>query len=165
VRAVSTGKFRAPEGNGAFSTGNHGAQAGKFTVSTAKHVAPTGLRAVSTGKFRAPTGKQPLPIRTQTRPKARNPRYSRPHSLQPDTTKLYRRSDRRDTIKVTSGSEAQKSGLRDGDLFLSLNDVPFEKFNYCYYEYLERLGEPMQLKVRREGKDLTLIFPPTVVIP
>jgi S1-C subfamily serine protease len=63
------------------------------------------------------------------------------------------------------GSEAQKSGLRDGDLFLSLNDVPFEKFNYRYYEYLERLGEPMQLKVRREGTDLTLIFPPTVVIP
>jgi S1-C subfamily serine protease len=73
--------------------------------------------------------------------------------------------DRRGTLKVTPDSEAQKSGLRDGDLFLSLNDVPLERFNYRYYEYLERLGEPMTLKVRREGKDLTLIFPPTVVIP
>jgi predicted aspartyl protease len=73
--------------------------------------------------------------------------------------------DRRGTIKVTPGSNAEKSGLRDGDIFLSLNDVSFERFNYRYYEHLERLGEPMTLKIRREGKDLTLIFPPTVVIP
>ncbi len=73
--------------------------------------------------------------------------------------------DNTGTIEVTPQSEAAKAGLRPGDKLVSVNNIPIEKWSYRAYEYLERQGQAMQVHIRREGKDITLNFPPTVVIP
>jgi S1-C subfamily serine protease len=73
--------------------------------------------------------------------------------------------DRSGTIEVTPQSEAAKVGLRPGDKLVSVNTIPIEKWGYRAYEYFERQGQPMDLQIRREGKEMTLTFPPTVVIP
>jgi predicted aspartyl protease len=74
-------------------------------------------------------------------------------------------TNRTGTLQVTPGTFAAKAGLQSGDVLLSVNDISLERWNYHFYEYLERRGEPMTLRITRGGKPLTLTFPPTVVIP
>jgi hypothetical protein len=68
-------------------------------------------------------------------------------------------------VKVISGSEAEMAGLRDGDRVLIINGVPLSRMTYLQQEAMESSGNPLILRVERQGQTMVLRVPLTTVVP
>jgi hypothetical protein len=73
--------------------------------------------------------------------------------------------DDKGTIELIEGSAAQRAGLRDGDSVRSINGFPIERMTYIQRERIERLGAPFTVRFTREGQDMALRLPMTVIVP
>jgi hypothetical protein len=91
-------------------------------------------------------------------------------STQPIQTPPIRRlgfefADERGSVEPTSGSEAQSAGLRPGDRVLAINGVPRERLSPDHLEQIELAGDAVELRVLRDGRQIALTVPLTVVVP
>lgn len=72
--------------------------------------------------------------------------------------------DKKGTIEVVEGSAAQRGGLRNDDRVRSINGFPTERFTYIQRDLIERNGSPINVRFQRDGKDMVLRVPLTVVV-
>jgi S1-C subfamily serine protease len=73
--------------------------------------------------------------------------------------------DKKGTIEVVEGSGAQRGGLRTDDRVRSINGFPTERFTYIQRDLIERNGSPINVRFQRDGQDMVLRVPLTVVVP
>ena len=67
-------------------------------------------------------------------------------------------------IDVVPNTAAEAAGLRPGDVLLSLNGVPFDKLEDWAWQERADAPEPLELHVRRAGRELSFTFRPTVLV-
>lgn len=72
--------------------------------------------------------------------------------------------DDKGTIELIDGSAAQQAGLRNGDRVRSINGFPIERFTYIQRDLVERTGSPFTVRFVRDGKELVLRVPLTVIV-
>lgn len=65
--------------------------------------------------------------------------------------------------KVQQGSAAERAGLEPGDVFQSIDGRAIERFEDVQQIVLLNAGEPLQIVVRREGRELPVTTTPTFV--
>jgi regulator of sigma E protease len=63
--------------------------------------------------------------------------------------------------QVQSGSAAERAGIRPGDLIVSINGDPVQRFEDVQQDVRLDPGVPMAIVVRRDGRDLTVQATPT----
>jgi hypothetical protein len=73
-------------------------------------------------------------------------------------------TDKKGTIEVVEGSAAQRGGLRTGDRVRSINGFPIERFTYIQRDLIERNGSPVTVRFVRDGQELVLRVPLTVIV-
>jgi len=73
-------------------------------------------------------------------------------------------ADDKGTIEVIDGSAAAKIGLRTGDRVRSINGFPIERFTYIQRDLVERNGAPFTVRFVRDGQDMVLRVPVTVIV-
>jgi hypothetical protein len=73
-------------------------------------------------------------------------------------------TDDKGTIDVIEHSAAQQAGLRSGDRVRSINGFPIERFTYIQRDLVERNGAPFTVRFVRDGRDLVLRVPVTVIV-
>ncbi|CAN5338715.1 hypothetical protein BH10PSE14_BH10PSE14_38000 [soil metagenome] len=72
--------------------------------------------------------------------------------------------DDKGKIDVIEGSGAQKGGLRTDDRVQSINGFPIERFTYIQRDLVERNGTPITVRFQRDGREMVLRVPLTVVV-
>ncbi|MBC8108401.1 MAG: aspartyl protease family protein [Anaerolineae bacterium] len=72
--------------------------------------------------------------------------------------------DKKGKIEVVDGSAAQRGGLRTDDRVRSINGFPIERFTYIQRDLIERNGTPINVRFQRDGQDMVLRVPLTVVV-
>ncbi len=81
----------------------------------------------------------------------------------PSVFRLNFTTDADGTVKILPGKSSLRSVLHDGDRLLECDGRPFEQLNYRYWEYFQQRGEPLNVRVLREGKEMSLRVPLEVV--
>lgn len=68
-------------------------------------------------------------------------------------------------IKLDRGSAAASAGMKDGDELVSINGTPVENLTIASKEAIESRSLPFVVHVKRNGQELVLLVPVTVVVP
>jgi hypothetical protein len=68
-------------------------------------------------------------------------------------------------VRPLPGSDAERAGLRRGDRLLSVNGVPPQRWSSAFVQEMEEAGQPLDVRVARDGAERRLLIPLTTLIP
>ena len=68
-------------------------------------------------------------------------------------------------VQPLPGSDAERAGLKRGDRLLSVNGVPPQRWSSRFAQEWEEAGQPLDVRVARDGGEQRLVIPLTKLIP
>ncbi len=68
-------------------------------------------------------------------------------------------------VQPLPGSDAERAGLKSGDRLLSVNGVPPQRWSSQFVQEMEEAGQPLDVRVSRDGAERRLVIPLTTLIP
>jgi predicted aspartyl protease len=83
----------------------------------------------------------------------------------PPVRRLGFTTNKQGMVVLEPESEANRAGLKDGDLLISINGISIAQFSRAFIDGLKSESRPLRVRVWRAGNTLDLRVPMTTLIP